>query len=151
MLEIIKKNKKDLIFYDTDIINFKSKLPLLIDSDNNVIAGNCLRNNFKEDEVIDCIVLKNSNDFIADMLYEIENEVVAENKIERFYAIENELRDFIKNENSEIEILSLFNFKETRCITKERFIKPPPYNFKKHKKKEEVNDEITLFNFEEVG
>lgn len=156
MIEIVKRKKKDLIFYDTDTINFKSKLPLLIDKDNNVIAGNCLRNNFKNDDDINCVILKNSNDFIADTIYEFENAVAEENSIERFYAIESELSKYIKNENTNIETFTLFDSKETRCITEELFIPPPPYNFKKHKRKEEVEDEneFNLFNYdnwEETG
>lgn len=147
-MEIVFKKKSELIFYDTPIITFKSNLPLLIDKNNNVICGNSLRNNYKNDESIKCIIVK-SDTFIADTLYYVECVVADENSIERLNDIEHTLKSYLRNETSKTELLTLFDYKVKECITESNFKKPPPYNFEKHKRKK-VKDEEEDMSYDDL-
>ena len=79
-MKVVKRKKKNLYFYDTETIDYKTRLPFIIDAENNVLIGNSMRNNYEKDEDIDCIVIKSDN-YIADALYFLEDSVAAEKSV----------------------------------------------------------------------
>lgn len=146
-MKIFKVSKSLLKFVeDSDIpdINFNFKIPILVDSEYNVILGNSLRN--RQSETFFVIVLNNVNKFMIDTLHDLEKALAEENNEARFNQIEMEVEDFIKKDRVNIETFSLFDFKEEACITKETYRKPPDYDFKKHSKfgKKDPEDELSI-------
>ena len=147
-MKVVKRKKKDLYFYDTETIDYKTRLPFIIDAENNVLIGNSMRNNYEKDEDIECIVIK-SDDYIADALYFLEDSVAAEKSVERYQQIEFALRSYIADEKDKSENLSFFDLKVLDTITPKNYITPPPYNFEKGRKKIVEDNDPTLFNFHE--
>lgn len=148
-MKIVVRKKKELQFYDTKTIDYRTKLPFIIDEENNVLIGNSMRDSYEKDEDIECIVIK-GNDYLADALYFLEDSVAAEKSVDRYRQIDSDLRRYLADEKDTSENLSFFNLQVLETITPETYITPPPYNFEKGRKK--VNDEDTdptLFDFEE--
>lgn len=147
-MQVLSRKKKDLIWYDTDTISYKPKVPILIDKDNNVLLGNSFRDSFEKEEEIKCIII-NGCEYNAEALYALENSVVAEKSIERCQRIEYGIREYLRGENDTSENLSFFDLKVTDRITPENYIQPPPYNFHKGRKNTEGDNHPTLFDYEE--
>ena len=147
-MKVVKRKKKNLYFYDTETIDYKTRLPFIIDAENNVLLGNSMRNNYEKDEDIECIVIKSDN-YIADALYFLEDSVAAEKSVERYQQIEFALRRYIADEKDKSENLSFFDLKVLDTITPKNYITPPPYNFEKGRKKIVEDNDPTLFNFHE--
>lgn len=147
-LEITYLEARDLIFKDIPCICIDSKLPLLINQNNKVVLGNSLKN--KCDNKVKCIRIY-TEPYMEEVFYGLELAVVEENNQDRFYSLEKELGKFLLDYFNNDECISLFDnedLKETRTISEVTFIKPPAYNFIKHKKKqqEEEENEINLFS-----
>lgn len=148
-MEIIKVNKKDLIFNNVDNVSFKSKLPLLINQYNEVIFGNCIKDSY--DSEVKCIRIE-SYALLVETLKAFEEAIVKENSFERFNNIENELQRYLSEYFDKNEKLTFFEtneLKEKRCISNTHFRKPPAYNFHKGKKNKEQEENYNLFTFEE--
>lgn len=144
-MELLTLKRDELCFNDIPLLNFKTKLPLLISFNNEVILGNSIRNCYKEE--VTCIRI-NCCDFLKKCLYNMERLLVEENNIQRLYQLEKELMDFI---NSELKVVeeqdNLFVFRETRFINEDNYNKPPSYNFEKHKSKKKGDDDsVSLFS-----
>lgn len=149
MIKVYKVNPNRLTFKEMQQVDFNISIPILINEKKEVICGNCCKDMLLKRNIIEVIVLYGSNSFVENTLYNIETEVVKED-ITRFYLIENDIKKYLRQENNTIETISLFEVKENNCIDESSFVKPPPYNFKKHKKKdktEEIDLHISLFDF----
>lgn len=147
-MQIVTRKKKDLVFYDTETVDYKPNIPLLIDPQNNVLVGNSVRNSFMPDEDIPCIVM-DASEYDAESLYLLEDCVAKENNLERYSDINYNLKQYIANESDKSENLVFFDLKVLDRIIPENYIKPPPYNFHKGRKEVEEDDSPTLFDFEE--
>lgn len=147
-MQIVTRKKKDLVFYDTETVDFKPTIPLLIDAENNVLVGNSVRNNFLSNEDISCIVM-DASEYDAESLYLLENCVARENNPERYMDINYNLKQYIANESDKSENLSFFDLKVTDRITPENYIKPPPFAYVKGRKEVEEDNSPTLLDFEE--
>lgn len=149
MVKIYKVAPTRLSFKEMQQVDFNISIPILINEKKEVICGNCCKDVLLKREYIRVIVLSKSNSFIEETLYNIEKEVAKEDVV-RFHLIEQDIEKYICGENNEVEKMSLFEIKETRCINEDDFIKPPPYNFKKNKKKEKESEKdlhMSLFDF----
>lgn len=145
-MEILKIKKNELIFNNLPDLTFKSKLPLLINQNNEVILGNSIKNCYGEE--VSCIKI-NCIDFLKNCLYNIENELIKENNIDRLYEIEKELMEFIEKElKKEIEQITLFDYKERNFITEENYNHLPEYDFVKHNliRKKGDDESVNLFS-----
>lgn len=145
-IELIDKNEliinEDILKLDTPL-----KTYLLINENNEVILGNSFIHLINE---CYCIRVKDSK-ILKISCYEFENEIVKENNKERIINIVNEINEYIRNYMSKVEDLDFdFDLKEIRGIEDVEFIKPPAYNFKKHTKKKEKEDEYDLFSESEL-
>lgn len=130
-----------ITWFEMEQINYQFTLPLLIDRRGYVLLGNSVKKQHIHKEKIDVVVIS-VDDYLKDILYEIEKTVVKENKLERYIEIEKELSQYLREFNKGYELISLFDdeeIKEYGLITNENFIMPPPYNFKKNSNKN--NDE----------
>lgn len=148
-LEIITVEKSKLIFNDTATVDHKSKLPLLINQYNEVVLGNCIKDSYGEE--VKCIRIK-TDPYEFNTFTSLERYLVEENNLGRFNDIEVEIGKYLREYFSNVEVMSLFEIRETRCITESLFIKPPAYNFDKGKKKDKDNEDedFNLFNFEAI-
>ena len=148
-LNRIKAPMQKIKWFEMQQIDYQFKLPLLIDRRGYVLLGNSVKEQHIHKEELDVVVIS-VDDYLKDVLYEIEKAVVKENKLERCIEIEKELSQYLREFNKDYELISLFDdeeIKEYRLITNENFIMPPPYNFKKNsnKNKDEEMDSDDLF------
>ena len=115
-------------------INFKWNLPILIDTDFNVVAGNSLKDSLS-DNIIVVIMDNNQREVLFQALFDIEEKIAEENDKNRLNQIYIKVRDFFREvRKPRVETIELFNTRENRCITEELYIEPPPYDFNKHGK-----------------
>lgn len=145
-IELIDKNEliinEDILKLDTPL-----KTYLLINENNEVILGNSFIHLISE---CYCIRVKDSK-VLKLSCYEFENEIVKENNKERIINIVNEVNSYIRDYMDNKKSLDFdFDLKETRGIEDVEFIKPPAYNFEKHTKKKEENNEYNLFSESEL-
>lgn len=145
-IELIPKDK---LIVNNEILKLEYPLKtyLLINENNEVILGNGFIHLISK---CYCIRVKDSK-ILKMSCYEFENEIVKENNKERIINIVNEINEYVRNYMSKVEDLDFdFDLKETRGIEDVEFIKPPAYNFEKHTKKKEKEDDFNLFNESEL-
>jgi len=127
------------------------KVPLLIDTQYNVILGNSLRVHFKPLDEIECIIIQ-SDEFIKSALAEVETSVALEDSFERIKTIETELKIFFSTFNQNYEMLTLFSpEREKHLITNANFDRPPLYNFIKHGLRKKGDDDVGENLFSDDG
>ena len=145
-IEHIPKEKL-IVNHDILKLDHPLKTYLLINESNEVILGNSFIH------LIDncyCIRVKNSN-ILKISCYEFENEIVKENNKERIINIVNEINSYIRNYMNKTQDLDFeLDLKELRTIEETEFIKPPAYNFKKHTKKKNEENDFNLFEESEL-
>ena len=122
----------------------KINVPLLIDENDNVLLGNSLKDYYRNEININCVIIKNSLAFrLEKWLYDLETYLIEENNIERYHNIESEIQNLLKlatssDLNDNLFILS----KETRTILDVEFDKPGKFKFKSSRKKEDEDDNL---------
>ena len=131
-MKFYRCKKSSLHWKEMDQITKKWNLPILIDTDMNVIIGNSLKDCLPEDVIV-ITADPTDREILFNALYEIEKSVVAENDPIRLDSIQNRFREFfIEVRRKKNTFTPLFEFKERGLITEENYIEPPPYNFNKH-------------------
>lgn len=121
-----------LIWQDMKQIDFKFNLPLLINRRGEVLLGNCLKKQITKKKSYPVIIVEIDN-YMGQILKDLELTVVEENSIERYHAIQKELKVYINSFNIGFEIISLFDneeLKENGLITEENYIRPYTSRFK---------------------
>lgn len=147
-MKIFKLNKNTLKWKEINQIQYKWKLPILVNHKREVIAGNSLYDSLP-DEILVCVIEKNQK--LEDNLFYIEEKVVEEGKIERVGILDSELRNYFKElRKPETQQLTLFdNVKETGLISEENYILRKD-KFKSHGYKNILEDyQLYLFESEE--
>lgn len=133
-MKFYKCSKDILKWKEMPQIDYKWNLPILVDSNLNVIIGNSLKDSLSGD----IFIVKMDNyqrEVLFQALYDIETKIAEENSKERLDMIHVELSQFFREVRKPVvETISLFDIKEDRCITPELYIEPPPYDFNKHGK-----------------
>lgn len=134
--ETVKKPAWQLKFKETENkAVYRPKIPLLIDSDNNVIFGNTWRLFLGIVEEVECIVMPNRI-LIPKAVEEIEEAIAKEQSKERFMILETELLKTLKKMNENVEHLRLFEPpKDDMLITEENYRDPGGIRIKKEKDK----------------
>ena len=140
-MKFYKCSKSQLKWKEMPQIQYNWSLPILVDTELNVIVGNSLK-----DSLYDSIIIvqmdNNQREPLFQALYDIETKIAEENSLERINMIDVELRDFFKEVRKPVlETISLFDIREDRCITPETYIEPPPYDFNKHGKGKQLFNE----------
>lgn len=144
-MKFYKVNKSQLKWTEMPQVTYKWNIPILIDNEMNVIAGNslkeCLDNN-----ILVTVCDNYDREVLFTAIREIEIKIAEENSYERIEMIYSELYNFFKETRKpKIETFSLFDVKEDRFITEENYIEPPAYDFDKHgKAKPLFNDGCVL-------
>ena len=143
-MKIEEKPNWLLNYKEVNKLPIKINVPLLIDENDNVLFGNSLKEYYKNEPNINCIIIKNSLAFrLEKWLYDLELYLIEENNVERYHNIESEIQNLIKittssNSNDNLFILS----KETRTILDVEFDKPGKFKFKSSRKKEDEDDNL---------
>lgn len=115
-------------------ITYNWNLPILVNTEYEVIVGNSLKDSLP-DNIFIVICDNNQRETLFQALYDIELKIAEENNSDRINQLYIEFRSFFKEvRKPKIETIELFNIKEDRCITEELYIEPPPYDFNKHGK-----------------
>lgn len=113
-------------------IQYKWKLPILIDDEYNVLCGNSLKDSLPDDIIV---VIAKKDELLERTCNHIELAVVEEGSEKRYHMIYQDLTKFFVKEKYANSQMQLFQFKEKGFITEENYIKPRAYNFTKHTKK----------------
>lgn len=148
------KIKKDvLVWKEMQQLQYKWDLPILVDTDKNVILGNSLK-----DCLPDWVIVVQTDNYNREGLFEalclLETCIANENSEKRLHTIYSEMHKYmglLKRKRFENE--TLFTFKETECISPENYIEPPPYDFNKHKHLDEysyMTDPLFEYMIEEL-
>lgn len=140
-MKFYKVPKTQLKWKEMLQISFNWNLPILIDTDFNVIIGNSLKDSLSDSIIV--VVMDNyQRDVLFQALFDIEQKIAEENDENRLNQIYIKIRDFFREvRKPRFETICLFDTKEDRCITEELYIEPPPYDFNKHGKgKVQFND-----------
>ena len=133
-MRFYKCNKNNLKWKEMTQLDFNWNLPILINTDMEVIVGNSLKDSLP-DSIIVVMMDNNQREVLYQAIFDIESKIAEENSIDRLNQIYIKIRDFFNEVRKPVvEQYSLFDLKEDRCITPELYIEPPPYNFNKHGK-----------------
>ena len=131
-MKFYKIDKEALKFTDMPQVDYKWDLPILIDNDYNVIAGNCLRDKLIG-QVLVIIINNEDREVLFDSIKFIEQKIAEENSVDRLNAIYTDFHTFFREVRKPVyEQGNLFEFKDTGLVTEENYIEPPAYNFEKH-------------------
>ena len=119
-------NKADLVFNEeVSVVDYTWPLPVLISDENKVYAGNSLRKNLP-DKVL-CAVIPR-DDYLEDCMVEIEKFMAEENNIDRYKRAQEEIKEYLKRMNPDVQTFSLFEDADTidraTLITQENYIEP---------------------------
>jgi len=146
-MKFYKINKEALKFTDMPQVDYKWDLPILIDNDYNVIAGNCLKDKLIG-QVLVIIINNEDREVLFDSIKFIEQKIAEENSVDRLNAIYTDFHTFFREVRKPVyEQGNLFEFKDTGFITEENYIEPPAYNFEKHNNSKK-NDETEEFEID---
>ena len=133
-MDFYRVSKNKLKWKEIQQLDYKWKLPILIDTDLNVILGNSLKD-ILPDNIIIVQMDNHQREVLFQALYDIEEKIAEENSEDRLNQIQMKLREFfIEIRKPVVEYMNLFDIKETRCVSVDNYIEPPPYNFDKHGK-----------------
>lgn len=149
-MKIFKCKKSALFWKSINQLSYKWELPILINTENEVILGNSLFSLLPE--YIFVIVIEKNQLLEDDLLY-IEQKIVEENSDKRIGIIDFEIRNYLKylkRPRHQNECL-FSDIKETGIISSENYIVRKD-NFKSHgpKKEEDINNNLfPLFDIDE--
>ena len=123
-MKFYKVNKNILKWNENvPVVNFNWKtLPILVDIEYNVIAGNSVRNNVPEELII---IQADLDSKVKDAVIYYETKIAEENKITRYHQIEIQVLDYLREiKKPEIEWNPLFEYEELGTITEDNYIAP---------------------------
>lgn len=136
--------EKDFPQVDTEL-----NIPFITDKKNKVIFGNMIRNqHLSFNEEIQIVEL-DIDEYTKNVIIEIEMAIASENNPERLRSMEEQLMNYLKNHESKIEMIQLFDYKEQGLITEDNFIAPPAYNFVKAKRGEKLKERLKEMGLDE--
>ena len=140
-MDFYRIHKNLLKWTEMPQVSYKWILPILVDNNFNVIAGNCLKDCLGN-EII-CVIIDNyDRDILFESIRDIETKIAEENSDKRLDAVFTQLYNFFKEvRKPKVESISLFNVKEEGLITEENYIEPPAYDFNKHGKEKPLFNE----------
>ncbi len=102
-IEIVEMSYWKLKFNDDcPQINYKLDLPLLVDENGLVLVGSSFRKHFSALDKVSCIIAK-PDAFLTNALWEIEKGIAEENDTDRFYRMEEELKNYINKFSNPFE------------------------------------------------
>lgn len=133
-MKFYKCNKSLLKWKEMIQVQYKWNLPILVDTDLNVIIGNSLKDCLPDSIII--VQMDNyKREVLFQALYDIESKIAEENSEDRLNQLYTNMHGFFKEVRKPVtEYVSLFDIKETGFVTPENYIEPPPYDFNKHGK-----------------
>jgi len=139
------KKKFGLNFKEELQVDFwNDKMMLICDENKNVLFGNMFYDKLKKAPGIYTIP---RHQMTVDVLSVMEQHLSEDNSQGRLNELFNETIKLIKTYGKQIEQFGLFEFtKEDRFITVDNYIRPPAYNFKKHKKKKGDEEDANIFS-----
>lgn len=121
--KVISKNR--LSFKEMPQMNFNWKLPILVDRDYNVYAGNSLKDSLQERQ--ECIIIS-VNTYLQECLFNAEQTLAIENSKERYLKAQEEIKKYLKLIEPTVETFSLFTDEEVSdrvtLITEENYKEP---------------------------
>lgn len=133
-MKFYKVGKNRLKWKEMPQISYNWNLPILINTECEVVAGNSLKDSLS-DSIIVVIMDNNQREVLYQAIYDIETKIAEENNSDRINQLYIEFRDFFRDvRKPKFETIELFDIRENRCITEELYIEPPPYDFNKHGK-----------------
>ena len=140
-MKIYKISKKALKWKEIPQIDYKWNLPILVNSNLEVVLGNSLKDSLS-DSIIIVIMDNDQREPLFDALYVIETRIAEENSISRIDRLYVQIRDYLREVRKPyVEQVELFSMKEDGFITPENFIETPPYDFTKHRHSDELYNE----------
>lgn len=133
-MKFYKIGKNRLKWKEIPQITYNWNLPILINTDYEVVAGNSLKDSLS-DSIIVVIMDNNQREVLFQAIYDIETKIAEENNSDRINQLYIEFRDFFREvRKPKVETIELFEIRENRCITEELYDEPPAYDFNKHGK-----------------
>lgn len=144
-----KIKKDNLKWKSMPQFDYKWNLPLLIDSDYNVLLGNSFKEVLPEEPTVFII---NSWHYYETIFTKLEEEILSSDNPEFWLGqIERDIIKFVRNELIINDQKELFKYKNRELLTEENYKKGGAYDFVKAKKiKEKVKDEqLKLIEFDD--
>lgn len=134
--------KSNLKWKECPQVSYKWNLPILIDTENNVIIGNSLKDSLS-DSIIVVVMDNHKRDVLFQALYDIETKIAEENSENRLNQIYTSINNFFREVRKPVvEQVTLFDdVREDRIITPEIYSEPPAYDFDKHGKSKVLYNE----------
>lgn len=133
-MKFYKIHKDALKWKDMPQISYNWNLPILVNTEYEVIAGNSLKDSLSSNIIV-VICDNNQREVLFQAIYDIETKIAEENNSDRINQLYIEFRDFFREvRKPKFETIELFDIREDRCITEELYIEPPAYDFNKHGK-----------------
>lgn len=141
--------KDELKWKEVPQFNYKLNLPLLIDSDYNVLLGNSFKDVLPEKIIVFII---DAWHYYEMVFTKLEEEILSSDNPEFWLGqIERDITKFVKNELIVNDQKELFKYENRELLTEENYKKGGAYDFVKAKKiKEKAKDEqLKLIEFED--
>lgn len=133
-MKFYRIQKSELKWKEMPQISYNWNLPILINTEYEVVAGNSLKDSLS-DNIFVVIMDNNQREVLYQAIQDIETKIAEENNSDRINQLYIEFRDFFRDvRKPKFETIELFDIRENRCITEELYIEPPPYDFNKHGK-----------------
>jgi len=143
----IKKIPAWKLNFDNSIpmVDFKTDMPLLVDQENRVLLGSCLRACYPADKEVSAIVvqIRADSEHLKGFLTALEVRITSEKNKERLYSLERDVKSYVASFRDYFEEPSLFDtIKQEDVITVKNYLKPLPT--KLAKAKEEKKDGVIV-------
>lgn len=146
-MKIYRVDKVYLKWVDMPQTQIPMRVPLLIDTDYNVLLGNCLKDRCG-DKVL--VIFVKKWDYLNELLPTFEKEIFdAEDPDKWLYRIDEQVCAYLRDEFTVNEQLSLFEYKNCELLSEENYKRGGAYDFKKAKRKNEIDDQLKLIQFED--
>lgn len=147
-MKFYKVKKSQLKWCNMQQVAYNWKLPILVDNEMTVLAGNSIKDKLNDDIIV---IIVNKWDIMQEALFEMEEALSKEENWKYWYdSAERKLRRYFEIERKGDNQLSLFDYKNYEMITEENYIKPKAYDFEKHNVKshnenvEEVDIDLSI-------
>jgi len=140
-MKFYKCDKNILKWKDMPQVTYKWNLPILVNTELEVVAGNSLKDSLPS-SIIVVKMDNNQRDVLFQALFDIETRIAEENSEDRLNQLYTKFNEFFKEVRKPVvEYMELFSLQENGCITPDNYIEPPPYDFNKHGKHKELFNE----------
>lgn len=146
----IQKNKNDLIWKEMTQVRYDWKSVIIINKNNEVVAGNFLKDSLGD--VVNTFVI-DTNPALEEAFYNLETLISKENNLRRIETFHKVTQSFFYYELHPIEKLSLFDLKDDGLISEDTYRRPPLMSYRNNDsqkedepviKKKEIDFDIDL-------